>query len=79
MNKTGAEYNYFHIGPNDNRTTQLSKNIENLTKNGVSWEKYLSIMKKESKKFFPEWTVNDASPLSHYQSRHIFTFKRVDK
>ena len=77
LNKTGAEYTYFHIGPNDNRTTQLSKNIENLTKNGVSWEKYLSIMKKESKKFFPEWTVNDDSPLSHYQSRHIFTFKRV--
>lgn len=77
LDKTGVEYKYFHIGPNDNRTTQLSKNLEKLTKNGVSWEEYIKIMKKESKKFFPEWTVNEQAPLSHYQSRHIFTFRRA--
>lgn len=75
--KTGNDYVYQHIGPSDNRETQTSKNITRRTKNGVSWEDYLKIMKEESAKEFPKWSVDDNAPLSHYNSRHTFLFKRV--
>lgn len=78
LEKTGAEYKYFHIGPNDNRTTELSKNLMEKTKNGVTWDEYINLLRTESKKFFPKWTVNEDYPLSHYQSRHTFNARRVD-
>jgi len=78
LDKTGVEYEYKHIGPKfgDGRTTVTSKNIMDQTKNFVSWDKYLNIVKTESKKEFPLWEVNPTSALSHYQSRHTFSFRR---
>jgi len=78
LNKTGAEYKYFHIGPSDNRTTELSKTLVNKTKNGVTWDEYIKLMQNESSKYFPEWVVNPQAPLSHYSSRHTFNFRRVN-
>ncbi|MBW6469586.1 MAG: phage portal protein [Methanosarcinaceae archaeon] len=75
--KTGETYKYYHIGVDDNRTTQASKEIKQLTKSGVSWDDYVSILTRVSKKYFPDWTVNPLAPVSHYQSRHTFIAKKV--
>jgi hypothetical protein len=75
--KTGENYKYYHIGPDDNRTTKASGEIKVLTKNGVSWDEYVNIVSKVSKKYFPEWIVNPMAPLSHYNSRHTFIAKRA--
>jgi len=61
-----------HIGPSDDRTTGVSKRIKERTSKGVSWEEYVKIVKEESAKDFPEWTVDKEFPVSHYQSRHTF-------
>lgn len=63
---------YRHIGPSDDRTTDTSKRIKQRTRNGVSWDDYVRIMKEESSKEYPDWVVNEDYPLSHYQSRHTF-------
>ena len=75
--KSGADFKYFHIGPNDNRTTPVSKEIKSLTKNGVSWDKYVDILTKVSKKHNPKWIVNKEAPITHPNTRHIFIAKRV--
>lgn len=67
-----GELKYKHIGPDDNRTTNLSKRIKARTAQGVSWDEYVRIVKEESVKDFPEWSVDDNFPVSHYQSRHTF-------
>lgn len=61
-----------HIGPVDNRTTPTSKRIMARTQNGVSWNEYVQIVKDESSKDFPDWTVDETAPVSHYNSRHTF-------
>jgi len=61
-----------HIGPNDNRTTNTSKRIKARTKSGVVWSDYVGIVKDEASKDFPDWTVNEDFPVSHYNSRHTF-------
>ena len=75
--KTGVEYKYFHIGPNDNRTAEVSKAVVNKTKNGVTWKEYVDIMRKESKKLNPKWTINPDFPITHPNTRHTFIAKRV--
>jgi len=60
------------IGPNDNRTTETSKRIKSRTINGVNWNELIGIVKEESSKDFPDWTVNEDFPVSHYNSRHTF-------
>lgn len=75
--KTGATYKYFHKGPNDKRTSQMSREIKQLTKNGVSWDEYVSIVTKVSNKYNPKWTINKEAPISHPNTRHIFVARRV--
>lgn len=73
LEKTFPEgYKVRHAGPTDNRTTNVSKRIVARTKNGVSMDEYIRIMKEESAKDFPEWTVDENAPISHYNSRHRF-------
>jgi hypothetical protein len=60
------------IGPNDNRTTDTSKRIKSRTINGVTWNELIGIVKEESSRDFPEWTVDKDFPISHYNSRHTF-------
>ncbi len=48
-NAKGSEnFKYQWIGPDDQRTTQICKNIKRRTKNGVSLEKLKQIIKEES-------------------------------
>lgn len=75
--KTGEPYKYYHIGPDDERTTEASKEIKQMTKNGVSWDEYVDIVSKVSKKFIPNWTVNPVAPISHPNSRHTFIARRA--
>lgn len=65
-------FKYKHIGPTDHRTTDCSKRITARTAKGVPWTEYVQIVKEESSKDFPGWTVDDNWPVSHYQSRHVF-------
>ena len=67
-----GEFIYKWIGPTDSRTTQTSKDIKSKTVNGVTWKNLLDIVKTESNKAFPEWTVDKDFPVSHYNSRHTF-------
>ena len=60
------------IGPNDRRTTEVSKRIKQRTKNGVRWNDLVKIVTEESSSVFPTWTVNKDFPVSHWSSRHTF-------
>lgn len=62
-----------HIGPTDRRTTQTSKRIKDMTKNGVSWDQYVDIVTKESRRDFPTWNVNPNFPVAFWNTRHTFT------
>lgn len=66
------ELKFKHIGPNDRRTTNTSKRIKERTSKGVSWDKYVQIVKEESAKDFPDWTVNKDFPVAFYNTRHTF-------
>ena len=70
--KTGKAYKYYHIGPDDNRTTLASKEVKTLTKNGVSWDEYVDIIQKVAGKYNPKWIVNRAAPITHPNTRHVF-------
>lgn len=69
------EGKYDWIGPNDNRTTDLSQRIKNRVGNGVSRQELIRILEEESGKDFPEWVVNPVAPASHYNSRHVMRYK----
>ena len=61
------------IGPNDNRTTQICKNIRRRTRGGVSMKRLKQIVKQEAD---PEF-YSPGSPFSpHFNCRHIFIRKR---
>lgn len=78
LDKTGAEYKYFHIGPSDNRTSDMSKKAKDLTKDGVSWNEYVDIITKVAKEHNgPNWKVNPEAPITHPNTRHVFNFRRV--
>jgi hypothetical protein len=71
--KTGYEYDYFWIGPNDNRTGEDSKKIKELTKNGVSWDNLIKIMQKVAG---DGWEVDSIAPIPRPNTRHTFIAKR---
>lgn len=55
----------------DSRTTDVCKKIARRTKNGVSYDKLIEIMRDESSKQFPDWVVDDNQPAAHYQCRGL--------
>ncbi len=61
-----------HIGPDDGRTTDVSRRIKARTAKGVSWDEYVQIMEEESRKMIPDWTVDKTAPVSHPNTRHTF-------
>lgn len=75
--KTGETYKFYHIGPDDDRTTKMSKEVKNLTKNGVSWDDYVKIVEKVSKKYNPKWVVNKEAPITHPNTRHVPVGRRA--
>jgi hypothetical protein len=75
--KTGARYVYSHIGPNDDRTTQMSKKVVEMTKGGVDWDTYVNIIKRVSNEYNPGWEVNPEAPITHPNTRHIFIARRI--
>lgn len=75
--KTGDVYKYYHIGPNDERTTPQSKEIVELTKDGVTWDQYVNIVQEVAKKYIPNWVVNPVAPISHPNTRHTFIARRA--
>jgi len=66
------EFRYKHIGPNDNRTTVMSKEVKESTKNGVSWDNYVATITRVSQKHNPKWVVNSQYPITHPNTRHSF-------
>lgn len=72
----GTQYKYYHIGPNDSRTTDTSKRIKERTQGGVSWDEYVRIVTEESAKDFPTWRVDPASPVAFWNSRHTFIARK---
>lgn len=66
------QFKFRHIGPNDSRTTQASKDIKRLVGTGVDWNTYVNIVTRVSAEYFPTWTVDPNAPVSHWQSRHTF-------
>lgn len=69
-------YKYRHIGPSDYRTSNTCKELVARTKDGVLWDEYVAIMKEVSAKSFPEWTVDESTPVAHYNCRHSFVASR---
>lgn len=59
-----------HIGINDHRTTKTCQRIKDRTAKGVKWDEYVKIVEEESKKDFPDWTVDKEFPVAHYMCRH---------
>lgn len=56
------------IGPNDNRTTDICKNISARTKNGVSREELIKIIQEEADPTY----YNPTRPFNaHYNCRHV--------
>ena len=60
-----------HVGPNDKRTTKYSKGAKKATKGGVPWDDYVKAI--EANKVSPDWTVSKTSPITHPNTRHVFT------
>lgn len=65
------EFVYEHIGPNDNRTSQMSKEVKQRTKGGVKWSDYVAIIKEISQKYNPKWIVDELCPITHPNTRHL--------
>jgi len=66
-----GSFRYSWIGPSDQRTTQTCNNISRRTDKGVKMDELLRIMKQETKKEFPEFTVNKDAMAAHYNCRHV--------
>jgi hypothetical protein len=75
--KTGLQFKYYHVGPDDDRTTAMSKEAKALTKNGVSWDEYVNIIEKVAHEHNPKWIVNREAPITHPNTRHIFVARPV--
>lgn len=60
----------------DSRVTKTCKRIAERTSNGVTKEELVQIIKEESKKDFPEWTVDELQPCAHYQCRSMPALRR---
>lgn len=76
--KTGAKYKYKWIGPNDNRTADVSKIIKKRTQSGVSWDELVKVIEEESRKQNPKWEVNPLAPIPFPNTRHTFIAERID-
>lgn len=78
--KTGFNYKYRVIGPDDFRTGADSKEIVELTKNGVSWEKMVEIIQKVADKYSKgKWLVDKNAPIPRPNWRHVPVAERVDQ
>lgn len=67
-----GEFKYKHIGPDDNRTSVISKEIKSLTSKGVTWEEYVDIVSMVANKYNPKWVVNRQAPIPFPNTRHTF-------
>lgn len=64
-------FKFAWIGPSDTRTTSVCKRIKKRTEKGVSRDELLKIIEEESKKSFPDWSVNKQAPAAHVNCRHV--------
>jgi hypothetical protein len=76
LEKTGAEYEYRHIGVIDNRTGEDTKEMIKLTKDWVSWQDYINNARNVVRKFNPKWVINVNAPILHPNQRSRVTFRR---
>lgn len=76
--KTGFEYKYRVIGPDDFRTGEDSKEIVAATKKGVSWDDMVSIIQGVADKYSKgKWKVNPDAPIPRPNWRHVPVAERV--
>lgn len=66
--KTGFDYLFKVIGPDDNRTGEDSKEIKKLTKKGVTWDDLVKIIQKVAGS---KWDVDPNAPIPRPNWRHI--------
>jgi len=67
--KTGVDYLFKWIGPDDDRTGEDSKLIKKATEKGVTWDELVSIIQKVAG---TGWTVNKEAPIPRPNTRHTF-------
>ena len=76
LDKTGAEYEFRHIGVIDKRTGEDTKALIGLTKDWVSWEDYIRLARQVVSKYNPKWVINVNAPILHPNQRSRVTFRR---
>lgn len=74
--KSNLKYKYKWIGPDDNRTGEDSKQIKELTKNGVEWNELVSIIQNVAE---TGWKVDPIAPIPRPNTRHTFIAVRVEE
>lgn len=67
----GRKFLYCWAGPNDSRTTPTCERIAHRAGEGVEWEELVRIVREESSKDFPDFTVDPDAPTAHWQCRHF--------
>lgn len=78
LKRSNNNYLFKHIGIIDNRTAESTKEIIRLTKNMVTWSKYIELLKKVSLKYNgPKWIIYKNAPLVHCNQRSTFIYKRI--
>jgi hypothetical protein len=73
--KTGFEYRYKWIGPEDNRTGEDSREIKKRTKNGVTWDELVKTIQDVAG---PNWKVDKFAPIPRPNTRHTFIAERIE-
>lgn len=62
-------FKYVARGPVDNRTSKMSLELQQRTKDGVSWQEYIEISMDIASQFNPKWRVNPLAPLMQPNQR----------
>lgn len=71
IDKVGRDkFTFEHVGPDDNRTTNMSKGAKRDTSGGVDWPEYLASIEKN--KVSSDWVVDPNAPITHPNTRHRF-------
>lgn len=65
-----GSFTFKWLGPADDRTTGICKNIKRKTEKGVSMKELLGIIQEEANKADTSWSVNKSAPAAHVNCRH---------
>lgn len=60
---------YVARGPRDNRTSKMSMELQEATKDGVTWNEYVQLSMQIASLYNPKWKVNLLAPLMQPNQR----------